>query len=106
MQLIRDLVAPFGAPRAYYFNSCRFSKAVEAFGVETTGISCLENGRPGFRLELCSGTNEFEVVLDGNWVQLGLIRVNVPRVTLTQGGAASATTWEQFAQTIKRLEDK
>jgi hypothetical protein len=26
MQLIRDFVAPFGTPRPYYFNSCRFSK--------------------------------------------------------------------------------
>jgi hypothetical protein len=106
MQLIRDLVAPFGTPRAYYFNSCRFSNAVEAFGVETTGISCLENGRPGFRLELCSGENEYEILLDNSRVKLGLIRLSSPRVTLSEGGASSAATWMRFIQIVKELEDK
>jgi hypothetical protein len=102
----KDLVAPFGCPRAYYFNSVRFSNAVEAHGVETVGIECLPNGRKGFRLTLCSGTNEFEVVLDNSRVKLMLNRMHQPQVTLAEGGAASENTWQRLAQIVKAMEDK
>jgi hypothetical protein len=43
----KDLVAPFGCPQAYYFNSVRFSNAIEEHGVVPTAIECLPDGLRG-----------------------------------------------------------
>jgi hypothetical protein len=102
----QNLVAPFGVPSAYYFNATRFADTVEKFGVEPTGVECLSHGRKGFRMELCSGENEFEVTLERDRVKLGMIRMDQQRVPLAEGGAASQTTWERFIQIIRQMEDK
>jgi hypothetical protein len=102
----KDLVAPFGCPQAYYFNSVRFSNAIEEHGVVPTGIECLPNGHKGFRLSMCSGTNEFEVVLDNSRVKLMLNRIHHPQVTLAEGGAESQTTWERFVQRVRQIDGK
>ena len=102
----QNLVAPFGCPQAYYFSALRFSNTVEQYGVETTGIECLEHGRKGFRLALCSGEHEYEVLLDNSWVKLRLIRMDRQQVPLAEGGAASETTWQRFAQIVRQMEDK
>ena len=106
MQMVmKDLIAPFGCQRAYYFNCLRFSNEVEQYGVIPTGIECLP-GRPGFRAEMCSGEYEYEIRLDNSWVRLGLIRLNQPPVILSEGGAASQAVWDRFAQLVREMEDK
>jgi hypothetical protein len=102
----QNLVAPFGCPQAYYFNSLRFSNAVEQYGVIPTGIECLPLARKGFRLALCSGEHEYEVLLDNSWVKLRLIRIDRQQVPLAEGGAASQAVWDRFIQVIKQIEDK
>jgi hypothetical protein len=99
-------VVPFGCPQAYYFSALRFSNTLEQTGIETTAISCLENGRKGFRLALCSGEHEYEVLLENSWVRLRLIRMDQQQVPLAEGGAASQAVWDRFIQVIKQIEDK
>jgi hypothetical protein len=102
----KDLIAPFGCPQAYYLSSVRFSNAVEEYGVVPTSIECLPNGHRGFRLTLCSGELEYEILLDNSRVKLLLNRMYQPQVTLAEGGPASQTTWEKFVQRIRQIEGK
>jgi hypothetical protein len=55
---------------------------------------------------MCSGTNEFEVVLDNSRVKLVLDRMHQAPVTLAEGGAASQTTWERFVECVRQIEGK
>ena len=104
--IYRDVIAPFGCQKSYYTSSCRFSNTVRAYGVEPTPITALENGRPGFRLS-CSGTREYEILLEGGWVKLGLL--NTPRTTktlLAEGSASSEATWKQFTEIVRQREGR
>lgn len=110
---IRDLVAPFGVRASYYNKACRFSTTIGQYGVEPTGIECLPNARPGFRLgrkgfrlALCSGEREYEILLDRDWVKLRLVPMHLPLRILSEGGAASQSTWDRFVQIIKEWEDR
>ena len=102
----KDLVAPFGCRSLYYQGALRFANAVERYGVIPTGISCLENRRPGFRLSLCSGEREFEVLVDRDRAKLALTAMHLPRRILAEGGAASEAVWQRFSEIIKGWEDR
>ena len=108
MQMVpRNITAPFGCPAAYIYHLNRFSAAIEAFGVEACGAEGLSHGRRGLRLSLCSGTNEFEILLDNSRVKLGMIRMDDgQRVPLAEGGAASQAVWDRFVQVVKQSEGR
>jgi hypothetical protein len=104
--IYRDTVAPFNCRTAYYQSSCRFSNEVARFGVQSRAITALETGHKGFRLSLTGTAANYEVLLDGGGVKLGLVRSHQPRLLLAEGSANSESTWSRFAEVIKAQEGK
>jgi hypothetical protein len=104
--IYRDTVAPFGCQRTDYLNCCRFSNEIQKAGVMSAAIAVLPNQNKGFRLSLTGSASQYEILLEGGSVKLGLIREHQPRLLLASGSASAETTWTRFAEVIKEKEGK
>jgi hypothetical protein len=103
--VFRDTVALFNCQRRDYLGCCAFSNSIEKFGVKSSSIQVLENGHRGFRLKMqAESGREYEVLLDGGGVKLGLVRSHQPRLLLAEGSANSESTWSRFAEVIRERE--